>query len=125
LHVLATARNAESISDLSAQGITALSLDVDKPESILALKDEVTKLTDGKLDYLVNNAGRNQTVPALDLDMDEVERTFSTNVFGVMRMCQAFAPLVIAAKGTIVQIGSLAGIMWVYIELFIYPVGLV
>jgi 1-acylglycerone phosphate reductase len=28
-----------------------------------------------------------------------------------MRMCQAFAPLVIAAKGTIVQIGSVAGIM--------------
>jgi 1-acylglycerone phosphate reductase len=28
-----------------------------------------------------------------------------------MRMCQAFAPLLIAAKGTIVQIGSIAGIM--------------
>jgi 1-acylglycerone phosphate reductase len=28
-----------------------------------------------------------------------------------MRMCQAFAPLVIAAKGTIVQIGSVAGVM--------------
>lgn len=28
-----------------------------------------------------------------------------------MRMCQAFAPLLIAAKGTIVQIGSVAGVM--------------
>jgi 1-acylglycerone phosphate reductase len=28
-----------------------------------------------------------------------------------MRMCQAFAPLIIAAKGTIVQIGSVAGVM--------------
>jgi 1-acylglycerone phosphate reductase len=51
------------------------------------------------------------TVPALDLDFDEVESVFRTNLFGVMRMCQAFAPLVIAAKGQIVQIGSVAGIM--------------
>jgi 1-acylglycerone phosphate reductase len=43
--------------------------------------------------------------------MDEVEACFRTNVYGVMRMCKAFAPLVIAAKGTIVQIGSLAGVM--------------
>lgn len=43
--------------------------------------------------------------------MDEVHATFDTNVYGVMRMCQAFAPLLIEAKGTIVQIGSLAGVM--------------
>jgi 1-acylglycerone phosphate reductase len=55
--------------------------------------------------------GRNYTVPALDVDFDEVEQTFRTNVFGVMRMCKEFAPLLIEAKGTIVQIGSVAGIM--------------
>ncbi|KAI9700837.1 MAG: hypothetical protein M1836_002206 [Candelina mexicana] len=51
------------------------------------------------------------TVPALDIDFDEVEQTFETNVFAVMRMCQAFSPLLIKSKGTIVQIGSLAGVM--------------
>ncbi len=55
--------------------------------------------------------GRNYTVPALDVDFDEVKQTFEVNVFAVMRMCQAFAPLIIQAKGTIVQIGSLAGVM--------------
>jgi 1-acylglycerone phosphate reductase len=43
--------------------------------------------------------------------MKEVEETFATNLFGVMRMCQSFAPLLIAAKGTIIQIGSIAAIM--------------
>lgn len=43
--------------------------------------------------------------------MDEVATTFDVNVFAVMKMCAAFAPLVIAARGTIVQIGSLAAIM--------------
>lgn len=71
----------------------------------------MTRITDGRLDYLVNNAGRNYTVPALDVDFDEVRQTFETNVFGVMRMCQAFAPLLVEAKGTIVQVGSLAAVM--------------
>lgn len=49
------------------------------------------------------------SVPALDADIDEIRETFETNLFSVMRLCQAFAPSLIEAKGTIVQIGSLAG----------------
>ncbi|KAK5133011.1 hypothetical protein LTR08_008298 [Meristemomyces frigidus] len=111
LRVFATARKATSISDLEDQGIETLSLEVTKSDSIDALKNEISSRTGGKLDYLVNNAGRNYTVPALDVDLDEVRDTFETNLFAVMRMCQAFAPLLIEAKGTVVQIGSLAGVM--------------
>ena len=50
-----------------------------------------------------------QTVPALDVEMDEIRATFETNLFAVMKMCQVFAPLLVEAKGTIVQIGSVAG----------------
>jgi 1-acylglycerone phosphate reductase len=56
--VLATARKKESISDLEQLGITALALDVDSPKSIAALKEEVARITGGKLDMLVNNAGK-------------------------------------------------------------------
>jgi 1-acylglycerone phosphate reductase len=97
-HVLATARKTDSIADLATLGVTTLALDVDSPASIAALKAEVEKITGGKLDYLVNNAGmfvietlavfnkapgRNLTVPALDLDFDDVESCFRTNLFGV------------------------------------------
>ncbi|KAF2752902.1 NAD(P)-binding protein [Pseudovirgaria hyperparasitica] len=109
--VLATARNTDSIIHLADLGIETFSLEVHKPASIKSLKLQVDALTNGRLDYLVNNAGRNLTVPALHVDYDEVQYTFETNVFGVMRMCSEFAPLLIAAKGTIVQIGSLAGVM--------------
>ncbi|KAL9096124.1 MAG: hypothetical protein Q9165_001647 [Trypethelium subeluteriae] len=110
--VFATARKTTSISDLRERGIETLSLEVTQPASVTALRAEVERLTTGRgLDYLVNNAGRNYTVPALDVDFDEVQETFETNVFGVMRICQAFAPLVIQARGTIVQIGSIAGVM--------------
>ena len=43
--------------------------------------------------------------------MAELQELFQANVFSVMQMCKEFTPLLIAAKGTIVQTGSLAGIM--------------
>ncbi|KAF2210904.1 hypothetical protein CERZMDRAFT_44391 [Cercospora zeae-maydis SCOH1-5] len=111
LRVFATARKAETISDLADQGVETLSLEATDQDSINALRREVESRTEGRLDFLVNNHGRNYTIPALDVDLDEIRLTFETNLFSVMRMCQAFAPLLINAKGTIVQIGSLAGIM--------------
>ncbi|TKA79679.1 hypothetical protein B0A55_04081 [Friedmanniomyces simplex] len=110
--VFATARKTSSITDLESHGIETFPLEVTDHASILALRDEIASRTEGKgLDILVNNAGRNYTVPALDIEIDEVRATFEANVFAVMRICQAFAPLIIEAKGTIVQIGSLAAVM--------------
>ena len=48
---------------------------------------------------------------ALDIDPAEVQSVFDANVYSVMKLCKAFAPQLIAAQGTIVQTGSLAGIM--------------
>ncbi|KAF2719170.1 NAD(P)-binding protein [Polychaeton citri CBS 116435] len=111
LRVFATARNTESIADLAALGIETFALEATSSESIRKLKQDISAATHGSLDILVNNAGRNYTVPALDVERAEIELTFQTNVFAVMGMCQAFAPLLIEAKGTVVQIGSLAGVM--------------
>lgn len=47
------------------------------------------------MDILANNVGRNSTVPALDVDLDEVRSTFEVNVFAIMRMYQEFALLLI------------------------------
>lgn len=55
-HVIATARRLESISHLRKLGMTTLSLDVTQPESVRAIEIEVKRITDGKLDVLVNNA---------------------------------------------------------------------
>ena len=55
--------------------------------------------------------GRNYGVPALDADLEEARRVFDTNFFAVMQMCKEFSPLLIKAKGTIVNIGSVAAEM--------------
>lgn len=56
LHVIATARRPEVLTELGALGMSTLALDVTDAESIKTCHDEVAKLTNGKLDILVNNA---------------------------------------------------------------------
>ncbi|GKZ33623.1 hypothetical protein AbraIFM66950_003532 [Aspergillus brasiliensis] len=107
--VLATARRAESLSELTShyENIEAFSLDLGKPDSIEKLRDAVSKRTGGRLDFLVNNAGTHYASTAVDLDIEEVVKLFQVNVFAVMRLCQVFVPLLRRSPhARIVQIGS-------------------
>lgn len=62
-----------------------------------------------RADRKFRSSGRNYGMPALDVDLDEARDLFDTNVIAVMRMCKEFSPLLVRTKGTIVNIGSLAG----------------
>ncbi|CRK31364.1 hypothetical protein BN1708_015946 [Verticillium longisporum] len=111
LHVIATGRRPEVLKELTDIGVSAVALDVTNAESIAECKRQVTELTGGRLDILVNNAsGVSHTIPATDIDLDEVRATFETNVFSVMAMVQAFVPLLIATRGLIVNISSLSSV---------------
>lgn len=126
MRVLATARTAEAIQDLADLGMETLSLEVDNLKSINVCKEVVKERTGGRLDYLINNAGRSEqvsykwfsktysqytdyAVPAIEADFSEMESVFATNFFAVVRLCQSFMPLLRRSRGTIVQIGSVAG----------------
>lgn len=96
-HVFATARTQASLADLASKpNITALEIDVTDSASVERLKHTVSEATGGRLDYLINNAGRNYTVPAIEVDMDEVRLTFETNIISVIALCNAFVPLLVA-----------------------------
>lgn len=112
--VLATARRAESLEDLTSEyeNIEALSLELSNLDSFDKLRDVVVKRTGGRLDFLVNNAGTHYAAMALDLDVAEVAELFTVNVFAVMRLCQLFVPLLREApRGRIVQIGSVTRVV--------------
>lgn len=49
-------------------------------------------------------------MPAVDTEIAQVEKMFGVNVFGAMRMVRHFHRQLIAARGLIVNIGSIAGI---------------
>ncbi|KAF9777763.1 hypothetical protein IL306_004331 [Fusarium sp. DS 682] len=95
--VFATARSTKSLTSLQEKGIETLTLDVTKPESISALKDEIANRTGGKLDLLFNNAGMMYEAPAIEADRDQVQNMFNTNVFGLFDMVQTFTPLLLAS----------------------------
>jgi 1-acylglycerone phosphate reductase len=48
---------------------------------------------------------------AIGTDITEVEKMFAVNVFGPMRMVRFFHPLIMKAKGKVVNIGSVGGIV--------------
>ncbi len=47
-------------------------------------------------------------MPLLDVDLSEARKVFDTNVFGLLATTQSFAPLLLATKGKVVNISSVA-----------------
>lgn len=86
-----------AVKDLRSQGldnITALQLDVTNPESVDAAHKTISKKT-AVLDVLVNNAGISGPFQqsALDSAIDQFKEVYETNLFGVIRVTQAFIDL--------------------------------
>ncbi|KAE8353433.1 hypothetical protein BDV28DRAFT_108056 [Aspergillus coremiiformis] len=108
LHVFATARSASKMAHLEKlPNITLMELDVTDAKSIEAAVEVVTAKAGGKLDYLVNNSGQSIVMPALDTNIQDAKKLFDVNLWGVVAVTQAFSPLILAAKGTIVNISSI------------------
>jgi ketoreductase RED2 len=67
----------------------------------------------GRLDTLVNNAGTTALIPHHDLEAASVDvwrRIFEVNVFGTWAMSVAAMPALRAARGSIVNVASVAGV---------------
>ncbi|KAH6669809.1 putative estradiol 17 beta-dehydrogenase [Halenospora varia] len=110
LHVFATARSPTHLTHLSSlPNVTTLSLDVTSPSSISAAVKTVKETPNVQLKYLINNAGMGMVMPLLDADIEAAKKVFDVNLWGVLAMTQAFAPMIVKAKGTVINIGSGAG----------------
>ncbi|RAL63921.1 hypothetical protein DID88_003109 [Monilinia fructigena] len=110
LRVFATARNILKIEHLKKLGLDTLPLDVTDATSIKAAVERVKLETGGTLDFLVNNSGTGYSMPLLDTEVSVARKMFDVNVFALIAITQAFAPLLINSKGTIINIGSIAGL---------------
>ena len=70
---------------------TFVVLDVLKPETIKTAVDIVIQ-QEGKLDVLINNAGKGITGPIEDTPTDEMRGNFDTNFFGAIDVAKAVLP---------------------------------
>ncbi|MFT5033979.1 MAG: NAD(P)-dependent dehydrogenase (short-subunit alcohol dehydrogenase family), partial [Bacteroidia bacterium] len=100
MQVIATRRADSAAVDTEAVlGLDSQILDVSDHASVTKLAAYI-KQTYGRLDVLVNNAGiaLDKWVPALSLSIDDYRATMETNLYGVLRCCQAFVPMMQAQK---------------------------
>lgn len=104
-HVFAGLRTPSKASPTLSKSahVTILTLDVLRTESIKSAVERVTFETGGKLDILLNNSGGNLILPGLDAPIDRAKEMFDLNFWAPVAMIQAFAPLLIKARGTIVN----------------------
>jgi NAD(P)-dependent dehydrogenase (short-subunit alcohol dehydrogenase family) len=109
--VYATARKDADLEALGKiRNVQALRLDVTSSQDIAAAVEVITKAGRG-LHGLVNNAGIGTGGPVLESKMEEFDLAMNVNALGPVRMTRAFGPLIAAAKGRIVNISSVSGIL--------------
>ncbi|MBV4550450.1 SDR family oxidoreductase [Pseudomonas sp. SWRI102] len=108
--VWASARRAEDVALLSAAGFTAVQLDVNDGAALEQLSERINQ-QHGGLDVLINNAGYGAMGPLLDGGVPAMQRQFETNVFALVGVTRALFPVLRRAKGLVVNIGSVSGVL--------------
>lgn len=107
--VIATARDTNKLVNLFP-GIEKLGLDVTS-DNIEDCVEQVSELTGGTLDMLINNAGAGYIMPLSDADLQKTRHVFELNVFAQLAVTQAFLPLILKSKGTIINQTSIASVI--------------
>ena len=112
-HVVASSRRSEQVEEtareieLLGRRTLRLNSDVTDRTSLQALLDQTVKEF-GKVDILVNSAGRIQRLPTLDMDESVWDSILETNLTGTLRACQVFGRHMLErGYGRIINISSL------------------
>jgi NAD(P)-dependent dehydrogenase (short-subunit alcohol dehydrogenase family) len=118
--VVPTGRRAklakEAARDVEARGRRALAMasDVGDADSLQALADATIEKF-GKVDILVNAAGRTVRRATLDVSDAEWNDIMDTNLTGMLRACRVFGRHMIERRyGRIINIGSLTSVVALY-----------
>lgn len=103
-------RDVKSVAALTksyGDKIVPIHLDLDKPETIEQAAERCNDVT-----LVVNNAGVFRSGSAMDEDaIETMQYELNINVFGLMRMAQAFAPVITKnGGGVFVQLNSVASL---------------
>jgi NAD(P)-dependent dehydrogenase (short-subunit alcohol dehydrogenase family) len=95
--------SVKDLVDLYGDRVLSLELDLTKPETIAAAAESA-----GDVELVINNAGVLKTAGTLSEDaLDALKFELEGNLYGMLRMAQAFAPVLKAnGGGAFVQLNS-------------------
>ena len=112
--VVPTSRRVEQVevaaTEIEERGRRSLRLpsDVSERNSLQRVLEETVKAF-GKVDILVNSAGRTKRAPTLDFSEDDWNDIIETNLTGTLRACQVFGRHMLEREyGRIINIASLS-----------------
>lgn len=111
-HVLAGVRSERhELAWKNIPGATPLRIDVTQEESVTRASREAASLLESAVEvHLVNNAGIAVAGPIEGVPLARWREQFEVNVFGLVRVTQAFLPHVRRTKGRVVNISSISGL---------------
>ena len=102
--VIAISRNISALEAI--EGIQAYSVDLSSAEAIQGF---VQKITNHKIDVLINNAGLLTNTPVGESSFALFEKIYKVNVFGLAELTRQLLPQ-ISPLGHVVNISSMGGI---------------
>ena len=103
----------EAARGIEKLGVKALGIaaDVTKPDQVEAVKDAALKAF-GRVDVLVNNAGKAWVAPAEEMPLDRWQQIMDLNITAPFICSQIFGrEMIKARKGKIINIASVAGLI--------------
>jgi len=103
--------DGEALRTDGGERVIPLQLDVTDSAQIEQAAEQVGELAPGGLDALVNNAGSAVGGPLELISMDDLRRQFDVNFFGHVAVTQALIPALRRARGRIVLISSVGGLL--------------
>ena len=114
--VIATLRNAEQRKHLFAAEqnsgrLIICELDVTDAEQRRTVISRASEIGGGRLDCLVNNAGFGLFGALEDLDETQIRHQLEVNFFGAVLLSRDCLPLLRAAKGKIINVSSILGLL--------------
>lgn len=106
--VLALSRNAEPVAKLKLENVHSLPCDVTQKEQLEKASAYVKEYWE-TVDVLINNAGAIVNKPFSEITIEEFEKVYETNVFGVVGLIQEMLPI-LSSGGHVVTVSSMGGV---------------
>jgi NAD(P)-dependent dehydrogenase (short-subunit alcohol dehydrogenase family) len=103
--------DGEALTAAGGERVLPVQLDVTDPAQIEQAAERVSEIAPGGLDALVNNAGSATGGPLELLALDDLRRQFDVNFFGHVAVTQALLGALRRARGRIVLISSIGGLV--------------